>query len=79
MIYTNSDKFWFIIILTNLSIFVFIFLESDGIITCTSTDTNNDPMELPYGQQYKQLCQVFFIPATVRKFTVLCSATSLNF
>jgi hypothetical protein len=49
MIYTNSDKFWFIIILTNLSIFVFIYLESDGIITCTSTDTNNDPMELPYG------------------------------
>ena len=49
MIYTNSDKFWSIIILTNLSIFVFIFLESDGIITCTSTDTNNDPMELPYG------------------------------
>ena len=37
------------IVLTNLSIFVLIFLESDGITT--STDTNNDPSKLHTGKK----------------------------
>ena len=67
MIYTNSDKFWSIIILTNLSIFVFIFLESDGIITCTNT--NNDPMELPYGDAnlYTWDTMVFLLPTILAR------------
>lgn len=74
MIYTNSDKFWSIIILTNLSIFVFIFLESDGIITCTSTDTNNDPMELPYGDAnlYTWDTMVFLLPAILAREGIKC-------
>ena len=49
MLFTAYDNRF--IVLTNLSIFVLIFLESDGIIT--STDTNNDPLELHTGKKIR--------------------------
>jgi hypothetical protein len=39
------------------------------IITCTSTDTNNDPMELPYGDAnlYTWDTMVFLLPAILAR------------
>ena len=47
--------------------FFFIFLESDGIIT--STDTNNDPLVLPYGDAnlYTWDTMDFLLPAILAR------------
>ena len=52
MLFTAYDNRF--IVLANLSIFVLIFLESDGNIT--STDTNNDPLELHTGKKIDFHC-----------------------